>query len=355
MAPPAWLRARGPSRANAASVLPGSRRSSAGRSSGGVRRRAGAGAGAGACAGAGPGAGLLRGAGDGGATAGEGTTGDAAAGVAAAVAEGLACGGAATLPAPIVNAMMVAPPPSTSMASSRPRSAETRRPRYELSTPRNGGPSGFLDASALGNTSTGSGSESTAPAATAASRSRACAADGRSSGSTLNKRMRTPPRHRLAGVVPAQPSRPCAAARTRFVQPERRLPFDRRVEGGAEREDVRRRARLPTCATSGARYAGVPAITPVRVSCTSSTARETPKSVSFTSPFAAISTLPGFTSRCTTPARWAAASPSAIWRPISATSAAGAARARERAASDSEGKYSMTSHGRPRGSPRRTC
>ena len=63
----------------------------------------------------------------------------------------------------------------------------------------------------------------------------------------------------------------------------------------------------------------MPAIRPVRVSCTSSTARETPKSVSFTRPSSAMSTLPGLTSRCTTPAACAAASPSATCRPISAT------------------------------------
>ena len=63
----------------------------------------------------------------------------------------------------------------------------------------------------------------------------------------------------------------------------------------------------------------MPAIRPVRVSCTSSTARETPKSVSLTRPSSAISTLPGLTSRCTTPAACAAASPSATCRPISAT------------------------------------
>jgi hypothetical protein len=34
-------------------------------------------------------------------------------------------------------------------------------------------------------------------------------------------------------------------------------------------------------------------------------ARAMPKSATFTAPFGAIRTLPGFTSRCTTPLRWA--------------------------------------------------
>ena len=91
----------------------------------------------------------------------------------------------------------------------------------------------------------------------------------------------------------------------------------------------------------------MPAISPVRVSCTSSTARETPKSVSLTRPSSAMSTLPGFTSRCTTPAEWAAASPSATCCPMAATSAGGSRpRSPSAPASDRDGRYSITSQGR---------
>ena len=72
-------------------------------------------------------------------------------------------------------------------------------------------------------------------------------------------------------------------------------------------------------ATSGARKAGVPVIWPVWVSVTSPLACEMPKSVIFTRPSTGppspIRMLAGFTSRCTIPAAWVAASASATWAP----------------------------------------
>ncbi len=64
----------------------------------------------------------------------------------------------------------------------------------------------------------------------------------------------------------------------------------------------------------------MPAIRPVLVTVMSSEAREMPKSVILTTPFSAISTLPGLMSRCTMPAAWAADSAAAHWAPMLATS-----------------------------------
>ena len=276
-----------------------------------------------------------------GATPAADAEGDAGAGVAAGVGPvvtGRLAGGAAAAPppSPPVSTTMAVPPMSTSSPTSTPSSADARRHPSE--------PLRRTGSAAVGGSS---GGGSTA-VATPASRSRACAADGRSSGSTLNKRMRTPvnaPACRGGSGSPVATL--CSNAYAFSSSPNGGSPSTAayRVAPSAKTSDAALGCR--PCATSGARYAGVPAITPVRVSCTSSTARETPKSVSFTNPSAAISTLPGFTSRCTTPARWAAASPSAIWRPMSAVSTAESGPSRVmRAASDSEGKYSMTSHGR---------
>ena len=68
---------------------------------------------------------------------------------------------------------------------------------------------------------------------------------------------------------------------------------------------------LPS-ACSGEKYAAVPMTAPVWVRLSSVlTARAMPKSVTLTSPSGVMSTLPGFTSRCTTPWRWAKASAAA--------------------------------------------
>ena len=64
-------------------------------------------------------------------------------------------------------------------------------------------------------------------------------------------------------------------------------------------------------------YCGVPAMMPQRVSDTSSAARARPKSVSTarSTPFSSRM-LAGFTSRCTRPCSWAAASPAAACMPM---------------------------------------
>ena len=64
-------------------------------------------------------------------------------------------------------------------------------------------------------------------------------------------------------------------------------------------------------ACSGDRYWAVPMTIPVAVIGTWFDASETPKSVSFTPPVRDSRMLPGFTSRCTTPASCAAARPRA--------------------------------------------
>ncbi|OLT09544.1 hypothetical protein BJF77_10180 [Kocuria sp. CNJ-770] len=74
-----------------------------------------------------------------------------------------------------------------------------------------------------------------------------------------------------------------------------------------------------------------------------STARVSPKSATVTRPPAAIRTFSGLTSRCTSPARWAAASPS---RAASITSSASrgvrAPRRRSRSRSVEPSTCSMT-------------
>ena len=77
-------------------------------------------------------------------------------------------------------------------------------------------------------------------------------------------------------------------------------------------------------ACSGEKYAAVPITAPVWVRLSSVfMARAMPKSVTLTPPSAMISTLPGFTSRWTTPWRWANESAAATLAPMLATSWAG--------------------------------
>jgi hypothetical protein len=72
-------------------------------------------------------------------------------------------------------------------------------------------------------------------------------------------------------------------------------------------------------ATSGAMYAGEPSTRPALVIGASATLRAMPKSVSFTRPSSAMSTLPGFTSRWVMPLRCAARNPPAVAKPTTAT------------------------------------
>ena len=65
-------------------------------------------------------------------------------------------------------------------------------------------------------------------------------------------------------------------------------------------------------ACSGARYWAVPITCPVAVRGTWSASRAMPKSVTFTRLSGVIIRLPGFTSRCTRPWAWAAASARAV-------------------------------------------
>ena len=75
---------------------------------------------------------------------------------------------------------------------------------------------------------------------------------------------------------------------------------------------------LPS-ACSGEKYAAVPMTAPVWVRLSSVlTARAMPKSVTFTSPSGVMRMLPGLTSRCTTPWRWANARAAAVPAPIRA-------------------------------------
>ena len=70
-------------------------------------------------------------------------------------------------------------------------------------------------------------------------------------------------------------------------------------------------ARSPR-ACSGERYWAVPITVPVWVMPTPSAARAMPKSVTLTWPSGVTIRLAGFTSRCTIPATWAAASASPV-------------------------------------------
>lgn len=90
-----------------------------------------------------------------------------------------------------------------------------------------------------------------------------------------------------------------------------------------------------------------PTISPVRVIDESPSIAAIPKSVSSTRPSLARSTLPGFTSRCSTPTACAARSAPSTCSPIRAASR-GSIRPAALAASAREGPsmYSMTIHGR---------
>ncbi len=68
-------------------------------------------------------------------------------------------------------------------------------------------------------------------------------------------------------------------------------------------------------ACSGAMYDGEPTMRPVMVTRDSSRMVATPKSVSLARSPSSTRTLAGFTSRWTTPARWAASSAVSTWRP----------------------------------------
>ena len=94
--------------------------------------------------------------------------------------------------------------------------------------------------------------------------------------------------------------------------------LDRRVEGRAERPQVGLRPDAPSRARSGAMYAGEPSTRPVRVTFGSPGSVARPKSVSTTRPSSPSSTLPGLTSRCSTPAWCAALSAPSTPSPISA-------------------------------------
>ncbi len=117
---------------------------------------------------------------------------------------------------------------------------------------------------------------------------------------------------------------------------------------------LRASASLPS-SCSGDMYWNVPTIVPSAVSgCVtvgdcdnasiagaSSNARARPKSISFAPPFVSM-TLAGFRSRCTTPARCARSSASAICRPSDSTSATGSGPFSSRLASVSPSTSSIT-------------
>ncbi|OLT38546.1 hypothetical protein BJF85_09620 [Saccharomonospora sp. CUA-673] len=90
----------------------------------------------------------------------------------------------------------------------------------------------------------------------------------------------------------------------------------------------------------------MPANIPVLVNVTSPAAREMPKSVILAVPSSAISTFPGLTSRCTTPAACAAANADAACAPIRAASAGGSSRPSPcRSDRLRDGRYSITNTG----------
>ena len=88
----------------------------------------------------------------------------------------------------------------------------------------------------------------------------------------------------------------------------------------------------------------MPITSPVRVRPAESTARAMPKSVSFATPVGVTMMLAGLTSRCTTPAEWAAPRARAACVIRSATSSGGSApRSRIICATVRPGTYSITS------------
>ncbi|GAA1455816.1 hypothetical protein GCM10009619_01840 [Williamsia maris] len=113
----------------------------------------------------------------------------------------------------------------------------------------------------------------------------------------------------------------------------------------------------PPRASSGAKYAGVPVITPLSTLATSSFAREMPKSEILTVPAArpvlAMRMLPGLMSRCTIPSECAVAIAAATWAPMWAAYPIGRVVVVCRiCATLRDGRYSMTSQGSPLSSAR---
>ncbi len=116
-------------------------------------------------------------------------------------------------------------------------------------------------------------------------------------------------------------------------------PSDHRSDGGPGR---RPRAR------SGAMYEGAPTSMPVEVIEVSPSTLAMPKSVSTVRPSSPISTLDGFTSRCSTPWLCAAPSTPSRSRPIAAArSGVSAPSSRTTSASERPSTSSITIHGRP--------
>src|SRR6185295_14824824 len=91
------------------------------------------------------------------------------------------------------------------------------------------------------------------------------------------------------------------------------------VQGGAEREHVGRGRRGAALGDLGGQERGGARDEAGAGELHVVDRADTPKSVSLTRPSVPMRTLPGLTSRCTTPAACAAASPSATSRPIAAT------------------------------------
>ncbi|CAM5227763.1 hypothetical protein SFIMM107S_05093 [Streptomyces griseus] len=114
-------------------------------------------------------------------------------------------------------------------------------------------------------------------------------------------------RNSIASTGPVPNGRPPVAAYTR-TQP-------------SEKTSLAGPIRRP-CACSGERKPGDPTITSVAVRTVSSRARAIPKSIS-RGPSSPSSTLPGFTSRCTSPAAWTASSASASIEPSARTPRSG--------------------------------
>jgi hypothetical protein len=105
---------------------------------------------------------------------------------------------------------------------------------------------------------------------------------------------------------------------------------------------------VPPVSRSGARKSIEPISSPVRVKVEVPEAWAIPKSVSTIRPVCDSNTLPGLTSRCSTPAECAARSAAIIPRPILAASAGGTGpRSFSRSPSVVAGTYSMTMVGRP--------
>src|SRR5690606_39034500 len=186
------------------------------------------------------------------------------------------------------------------------------------------------------------------PAATARRSSSARPAGNRSAGSLRNRPSTTGPsgparrgggsssstiaRSVLSGVSCRNGEEPSTAAYSS-------TPSDHRSDSGP---GVRPRAR------SGARHSGQPTPSPGIVSAELPSTIAMPKSVSTTRPSLAISTLAGFTSRCSTPAACAARSAASTSAPIPAARAGDIGpSASSTSPSDRPRTSSITIHGRP--------